>query len=91
MTRRRRVKQTTTLVERLANHADQLRAKAKALPHVERERTLKKARQFDVAIHINDCLTSPATQQPSFSPEGQSSSARSLTGSAASSPNFKQS
>jgi hypothetical protein len=68
MRHRTRVKQTTTLDERLAKYADQLRAKAKALPHGERERTLKKARQFDVAIHINDCLTSPAMRQPTPPP-----------------------
>ena len=79
MGQRRRVKQKTTLDERLAQHADELRAKAKALPHVERERTLKKARQFDVAIHINDCLTSPATHNPTLSPESQTSPARSAS------------
>ncbi len=77
MAKRRRVKQKTTLDERLAKYADELRTKAKALPHVERERTLKKARQFDIAIHINDCLTSPATHNPTLSPESRPLHARS--------------
>lgn len=64
MIRRRRVKQTTTLDERLAKYAAQLRARAKALPRIERERVLQKARQFDVALHINDWLTSPALHSP---------------------------
>jgi hypothetical protein len=62
MTHRRRVKQSTTLEERLARHADLLRAKAKAMPRIERERVLQKARQFEIALHINDWLTSPGLQ-----------------------------
>jgi hypothetical protein len=68
MTQRRRVKQTTTLDERLARHAQQLRAKAKAMPRIERERVLQKARQFDIALHINDWLTSPGLQAPKQQP-----------------------
>ena len=79
MTHRRRVKQTTTLDERLAEHAHQLRVEAKALPRIERERVLKRARQFDMAIQINDWLTSSAMQQPTLSAEGRSSPARSVT------------
>jgi len=73
MAPRRRVRQSSTLDERLAKHADQLRIEARALPRIERERVLKKARQFDVAIHINDCLTSPAMQQATLTPEGRPS------------------
>ena len=62
MTHRRRVKQSTTLDERLTRHADLLRAKAKAMPRIERERALQKARQFDIALHINDWLASPGLQ-----------------------------
>jgi len=61
---RKRVKQTTTLDERLADYANLLRAKAKAMPRIERERVLQKARQFEVALHINDWLTSPGLQPP---------------------------
>ena len=64
MSQRRRVKQTTTLDERLAKFAHQLRAEARALPRIARERVLKKARQFDMAIQINDYLMSPAMQPP---------------------------
>jgi hypothetical protein len=62
MTHRRRVKQSTTLEERLARHADLLRAKAKAMPRIERERVLQKARQFEIALHISEWLTSPGLQ-----------------------------
>ncbi len=62
MTQRRRVKQTTTLGDRLAAHADQLRAKAKAMPRGEKELILIKARQFDIAIHINEWLATPETE-----------------------------
>ena len=71
MTHRRRVKQSTTLAERLARHADLLRAKAKAMPRIERERVLQKARQFDIALHINDWLTSPGLQPPQQDPLSQ--------------------
>lgn len=59
---RRRVKQTTTLDERLSGYANLLRVKAKAMPRLERDRVLKKARQFEVALDINDWLTAPALQ-----------------------------
>ena len=68
MTHRRRVKQSSTLAERLKSHADLLRAKAKAMPRLERERVLQKARQFDIALHINEWLTSPGLQPPQDSP-----------------------
>lgn len=68
MRHRTRVKQTTTLDERLAKHALRLRAEARTLPRVERERALKKARQFDTAIYINDCLMSPAMRRPTPPP-----------------------
>ena len=75
MTHRRRVKQTTTLEERLSTHADQLRAKAKAMPRIERERILRKARQFDIALHINDWLTSPGLQPPKHDPHSRTPAA----------------
>lgn len=71
MIRRRRVKQTTTLDERLAKYAEQLRTRAKAMPRIERERVLQKARQFEIALHINDWLTSPALQPPRQAPASQ--------------------
>ena len=71
MTHRRRVKQTTTLDERLVKHADLLRAKAKAMPRIERERVLQKARQFDIALHINEWLTSPGLQPMKQEPPSQ--------------------
>ena len=73
---RRRVKQTTTLDERLSDYADLLRAKAKAMPRIERERVLKKARQFDVALHINDWLTSPGLHSPKPSPSSRAAGSK---------------
>ena len=64
MTTRRRFRHTTTLGERLAQHAEKLRAKAKALPRLEREQAMKKIRQLDVAQNITEWLSSPGLQPP---------------------------
>jgi hypothetical protein len=55
---------TTTLEERLAQEAQQLREKAKTLPPAERAQALRKARQLDAASHVNDWINSPGLQPP---------------------------
>ena len=64
--RRRRVKQTTSSDERLAEQARQIRTQAEALPHdsKEREGLVRRARQADTASHMNEWLTSPGLQPP---------------------------
>lgn len=65
MLRRCRFKQTIPLEERLAEEAKRLRDKAKSLrPGMERERTVRLARQAETAIHINEWLRSPGLQAP---------------------------
>ena len=55
---------TATLEERLAQEAQRLREKAKTLPPLERERTLRKARQIEAASHVNDWLNSRGLRPP---------------------------
>jgi len=64
MTQRQRLKQAIPLGERLAQRANQLRAKAMAMPRIEREPIMRKVRQLDIALHINEWLTSPGLQPP---------------------------
>jgi hypothetical protein len=63
---RRRVKQTTSLDERLAEQARQMRTQAEALPQgsKEREGLMRKARQTDTASHMNEWLSSPGLRSP---------------------------
>jgi hypothetical protein len=62
---RRRFAQTTTLDERLAQRAEQLRQQAKALPHgPERDELIRKARQADTAAHMDEWLSSAGLQPP---------------------------
>ena len=63
---RRRVKQTTSLDERLAEQARQIRTSAEALPQGSKERDdmMRKARQADTACHMNEWLTSAGLQPP---------------------------
>jgi hypothetical protein len=62
--KRRRFKQTTSLDERIANIAGEIRAQAEALPpgSKERERMERKARLAAVGAHMNEWLTSPGLQ-----------------------------
>lgn len=62
----RRFKQTTPLEERIAGRADEIRAKAEALPTGSQERELleRKARQTATANHIHKWLTSPGLRPP---------------------------
>jgi hypothetical protein len=62
---RRRFKQTTSLKDRLASFAEEIRKKASELrPGPERDALLKRARQADTASHINDWANSPGLQPP---------------------------
>ena len=65
MGERRRVKQTRSLEERMAEQADKLKSMADRLPAgVEREALLKRARIAEVGAHISDWLRSPGLQPP---------------------------
>ncbi|OKO79973.1 hypothetical protein [Bradyrhizobium sp. NAS96.2] len=58
--RRRRVRQTEPLEERLAQEANDLREAAKALPlGPRRDALLRKARQDETAAEMTEWLTSP--------------------------------
>ncbi|TYL93953.1 hypothetical protein FXB40_19105 [Bradyrhizobium rifense] len=63
--RRHRFKQTVSLEERLAEQAQRLRQEAKSFPPgIERERTIRKARQAETGAHISEWLNSPGLQPP---------------------------
>jgi hypothetical protein len=65
MKKRHRFKQTTSLKERLASFAKDARDKASLLrPGVEKEALLKKARQADMASHLDDWASSRELQPP---------------------------
>ncbi|WP_445220682.1 hypothetical protein ACKWRH_11950 [Bradyrhizobium sp. Pa8] len=62
---RRRFKQTTTLDQRLEKQAKRLREEARGTPPgIERERLIRRARQAEVAAHINEWLSSAELQPP---------------------------
>jgi hypothetical protein len=62
---RRRFKQTTSLKDRLASFAKEIRKKASHLrPGPEQDALLKKARQADIASHIEEWANSPGLQPP---------------------------
>ena len=62
---RRRLKQTTSLEERLAEQAQRLRQEAKSIPPgIERERAIRKARQAETGSHISEWLRSPGLRSP---------------------------
>lgn len=65
MTQRRRIKQITSLEDRLAREAERLREQAKKLPPgAERETLLRKARQCDAGSHMSEWLRSSGLQAP---------------------------
>lgn len=65
MQRRRRFKQTSSLKDRLASFAQDIRKKAAELrPGPEQDKLLKRARQADAASHIEDWASSPGLQPP---------------------------
>jgi hypothetical protein len=62
---RRRIKQTTSLEERIAEQARLLREEAELLPHGPvREAAIRRARQAETGSHINQWLRSPGLQPP---------------------------
>jgi hypothetical protein len=65
MQHRRRFKQSTSLKERLASFANEVREKALQLrPGPEQDALLKKARQADTAAHLDEWANSPGLQPP---------------------------
>jgi hypothetical protein len=65
MQERRRFKHTASFQERLATFAKHAREKAEKLPPgSDREAALRKARQADTALHLNDWANSPGLQPP---------------------------
>jgi hypothetical protein len=62
---RRRVKQTRSLEERMAEQAAKLKERASQLPAgTERDGLLKRARIAETGAHLSDWLTSPGLQPP---------------------------
>jgi hypothetical protein len=62
---RQRTEQTTSLDQRLAEHAKQIKEKAASLPHgKERDDMMRRARQTETASHMNEWLASPGLQAP---------------------------
>jgi hypothetical protein len=65
MMQRRRFKHTSSLEERLSEEAKRLRAKAKLLPPgAARDEMIRRARQAELAAHLNEWLTSPGLRPP---------------------------
>lgn len=65
MTERRKVKQTSSLEEQLAEEARRLREEADLLPHGPvREAAIRRARQAETGSHMTQWLTSPGLQAP---------------------------
>ena len=63
MQRRRRIKHTLSLEERLADEANRLREEAKRLPPgPARESLLRKARENEMVAHMAEWITSPGLQ-----------------------------
>jgi hypothetical protein len=64
--KRRRVKHQASFEERLATEARRLRELAKGLQpgSIEREQLIRKARQADTAVHMNEWLSSPGLTSP---------------------------
>jgi hypothetical protein len=62
---RRRFKQTMSLKDRLTAFANEVRKKAEQLASgLERDATMKKARQADIAAHIDEWANSSDLQPP---------------------------
>jgi hypothetical protein len=62
---RRRFKQTSSLEERLAEEAKQLREQAMMFPPGPvRDAVERRARQADAAVRVNEWLMSPGQQPP---------------------------
>jgi hypothetical protein len=62
---RRRFKNILTFPDRLANEAERLREEAETKPPgPERDALLRKARQADIAAHIDQWVSSPGLKSP---------------------------
>jgi hypothetical protein len=62
---RRRFKNTLTFPDRLANEAERLREEAETKPPgPERDALLRKARQADIAAHIDQWVSSRGLKSP---------------------------
>jgi hypothetical protein len=62
---RRRIKQSTSLKDRLASFAKEVRKKASQLrPGPEQDALLKRARQAETASNIDEWANSPGLQPP---------------------------
>ena len=60
-----RIKQKTSLEERLANQAERLRKQAKTMPAgAERDDLIRRARQNETAANLNAWLTSTGLASP---------------------------
>ena len=65
MEHRKRFKQEATLQDRIIAWAKEVRAQAAELPHgPERDALLKKVRQAETAMHLDDWANSPGLQPP---------------------------
>ena len=63
--KRRHFTHTTTLEQRLAQQAERLRQGAKGTPlGIDRERMIRRARQAEIALHVNEWLSSPNLKAP---------------------------
>jgi hypothetical protein len=62
---RRHFTHATTLEERLAQEAERLPQEAKGTPPgIERERMIRRARQAETALHVNEWISSPGLRAP---------------------------
>lgn len=62
---RKRRRQPLSLKDRLAAFADEMREKAEQLnPGAERDDLLRRARQADTALHLDEWANSPGLQPP---------------------------
>jgi hypothetical protein len=65
MKRRRRFKQQTSLQDRIADWAAGVREQADGMrPGPERDELIKKLRQAETAMHLEDWANSPGLQPP---------------------------
>jgi hypothetical protein len=62
---RRRFEQTQSLEARLSEEAKRLRAEAELLPPgAARDEIIRRARRAEIAVHIDEWLTSPGLRPP---------------------------
>jgi hypothetical protein len=63
--KRNRRKNVTSTTERLLAAAAEARKQASLLPQgIERQKLLRKAREAEAAVHMNEWLSSPGLQPP---------------------------